>query len=237
MATSAATVFGTVELLEMILLGCTMEDVTCARRINTFVQATIDGSKHLRQKIFLEAAPGGEKLVAPLWSWTATAVPLVLASEARTARDRTYSRTIVNLNPLLKLLTCTASPEATRRYVTGNRLAIVGQDFLDRPSGRWEAMLITQPPLRSLELVVVKTKGPRSKGFKSTAHTLGELRAELLALDRGRTLGPRPSDGLANRISFVGIVTHDAVTEEDRRVAAGRTNSARLAEGQAQKME
>ncbi|KJX94438.1 hypothetical protein TI39_contig4195g00021 [Zymoseptoria brevis] len=237
MATSAATVFGTVELLEMILLGCTMEEITCARRINTFVQATIDGSQRLRQKVFLEAAPGGEKLVITDWRRRSTEVLLVVPSGDRTVRSGTYSLEIVTLNPLLEQCTRTASPTATRRWLHGSNFAIVEQDFLDRAPGVWQQMLITQPPARSLELVVVKTKGPRSGVFKSKAQTLGALREELLLLDRGRTLRPRPAESPANSISSVGISSRTAVMADNWRVAGGRINTARLAEVQAQTMK
>lgn len=58
--TAAQKVFSTVELLEMILIYLPMTKLFVLQRINTTFHDTINGSIHLRRKMFLENDPSFE---------------------------------------------------------------------------------------------------------------------------------------------------------------------------------
>ncbi|SMR49434.1 unnamed protein product [Zymoseptoria tritici ST99CH_3D1] len=207
MAISAAnTVFQTVELVEMILLDCSMEDAARAREVNSFFKDIVDCSKSLRRKMFLDPALSSEKLCCREGK---PGQPLVVQHG-----DNTYGddiRTIVKVHPLLQVRRCHSIELAD--------LAEIDERFFNRAPGMWENMLATQPPCAELKFTSNDEFGPMGVRKVSQAQTLGQIRDELAAYHRGCFLLPKRALGRF----VITISGRGAPSEDHSQVAKGRT--------------
>lgn len=174
---AAQRVFGTIELLEHILLNLTLTETTRLQRVAREWQATVQGSIHLRDGDFGQAAKSEEFLVGELLPpngglgyhtrFKISSDPL--ASENMSmGSDWEKPRAVCQLHPRLRLFGVFAFPATTIFHFD-----VRVNEILNWPARElWENQLITQPPCTK----VMSGKGYLHAARRDFGHlTLGDL--------------------------------------------------------------
>lgn len=170
MSLASAKVFGTTELVELILLqDLSAAEVTRARRINSFFRAVVDNSKPLRRVIFLE--PVERKIYK--------------GGAAMRKRQDEIPAGVCQLYEGWGQCSFTTLHPAIDVPVSGLLWPFKGYGVPPAhwTSGQWQSMLISQPPAAGYYLLCKE----HGDGERIEGQTLGAIRetSEKLKAQRG----------------------------------------------------
>lgn len=142
------------ELLEMILLKCSVKDITRARQISPLFKNLIDHSACLRQAMFLM------ELTTP---------PIVLPANTPFRAHHLCK----NVHPVFKLESAFMPSEDRGIFSSGRIYTFELKAMLAWTGGQWEEMLVTQSPHH---IVLIPGMSQEKNEYMRRGVTLGELR-------------------------------------------------------------
>ncbi|KAK4547517.1 hypothetical protein LTR36_000473 [Oleoguttula mirabilis] len=170
---AAAELFNTYELVETILDHASMICLVRFQCVNRFWMQVIEDSTILQRKLFLSPAP-----VGPYLEWTTggrdgTKTSIVYDRPICSSLQSDYSlmlgpqertTTIIKLHPLL---TATAMPWGSSWSPNRADFSFDPLKLLSLPSGPWQQMLISQPPVYDFRVQYLPQDGGGYFGYSN----------------------------------------------------------------------